>query len=468
MQDSKPASVLEDPKETSKAPASSWQPTAAGTDLLKQEAARLQKQLSSLSFQDEPPDARPELSKQDAHLSSEASKVIEIARAEEKSAVSTFEAPSKVAGSASQPRANLDLAGEELRIPAWLEPLARNAPPSTTTAATHVEAPKAMVAEPGSSSATAEEISDSAPQFEIAAPTFGFKLLNPDGETAVDAEPRKSGRALIIGLLAAGLILAAAGTWYFKFRPAPVVPAQATGSTPTFATLPKPADTNASSSEGNAEVPPSPGKEIAGVAPKRNDLPTTQSVSATGSNTSLPAEAARELVRIESAKKRAAIDARPAEQSAKKPSLGEVQFASPTVNAAGVNPEDVAAPPGPNFGGESAASGDVATAGLIAGRSKQPNAPVPVGGDVKTARLLHSVPPAYPSIARSQHISGDVVLDALIDATGRVSTMKVISGPVLLHQAAMDAVRQWRYQPAMLDDKPVAMHLNVKVQFRMQ
>jgi protein TonB len=71
-------------------------------------------------------------------------------------------------------------------------------------------------------------------------------------------------------------------------------------------------------------------------------------------------------------------------------------------------------------------------------------------------------------LARSQHIAGDVRIDALIDANGRVSTMKVVSGPTLLHQAAMDALRQWRYQAATLDGKPVAMHLTVTIQFRLQ
>ena len=71
-------------------------------------------------------------------------------------------------------------------------------------------------------------------------------------------------------------------------------------------------------------------------------------------------------------------------------------------------------------------------------------------------------------MARNQHISGNVQVDALIDANGRVTTMKVVSGPTLLHQAAMDALKQWKYHPAMLDGKPVAMHLTVTIQFRLQ
>ena len=97
-----------------------------------------------------------------------------------------------------------------------------------------------------------------------------------------------------------------------------------------------------------------------------------------------------------------------------------------------------------------------------------PAAPVPVGGEVKTVQLLSSVQPVYPQMARTQRISGDVKIDALIDENGRVTGMKVVSGPVLLHQAAMDALRQWKYRPAMLDGKPVAMHLVVTIQFRLQ
>jgi len=71
-------------------------------------------------------------------------------------------------------------------------------------------------------------------------------------------------------------------------------------------------------------------------------------------------------------------------------------------------------------------------------------------------------------LAKSQHVSGNVLVDALIDDTGRVTSMSVVSGPTLLHQAAMDALKQWKYQPASLDGKPVPMHLTVTIRFRLQ
>jgi protein TonB len=150
--------------------------------------------------------------------------------------------------------------------------------------------------------------------------------------------------------------------------------------------------------------------------------------------------------------------------------LGEVHLASPTVNRAAASANEVADAPSISSGNTYSIAGGLGS-GLPAGNAKQPaapEAPLPVGGDVKTASPISQVPPVYPAIAKNQHISGDVRVDALIDANGRVTTMKIISGPTLLHQAAMDALRQWKYRPATLDGKPVAMHLTVTLQFRLQ
>jgi TonB family protein len=108
---------------------------------------------------------------------------------------------------------------------------------------------------------------------------------------------------------------------------------------------------------------------------------------------------------------------------------------------------------------------------LISKPGLQPAAPTPeraVGGEVKVARLISSASPAYPSLARSQRVEGDVSLDALIDETGRVTKIKVISGPQLLQEAAAAAVRQWKYEPALLDGKAVPIHLTVTVKFQLR
>lgn len=90
------------------------------------------------------------------------------------------------------------------------------------------------------------------------------------------------------------------------------------------------------------------------------------------------------------------------------------------------------------------------------------------GGQVQQARLLKAAPPVYPALAKARHVGGEVALDALIDAAGSVTKLRVVSGPVDLQQAAIEAVRLWKYDPARLDGRPVAMHLTVVVKFNVK
>lgn len=161
----------------------------------------------------------------------------------------------------------------------------------------------------------------------------------------------------------------------------------------------------------------------------------------------------------------------PPQPEPKKPSLGQVRLATPNVNRSIVQTGGEAELAPTLSAGQAPPAGAGLGGGLVVENAKQPAAPptpLPVGGDVKPAHMLSSVAPVYPMLAKSQHIEGDVRIDALIDPTGRVSTMKVVSGPTLLHQAAMDALRKWKYQPAMLDGEPVPMHLTVTLQFRLE
>jgi TonB family protein len=91
----------------------------------------------------------------------------------------------------------------------------------------------------------------------------------------------------------------------------------------------------------------------------------------------------------------------------------------------------------------------------------------PLGDQLQQARLISSVSPAYPAFARSIGLQGDITIDALIDATGKVTNMKWLSGPIALQQAAMDALRQWNYEPARLHGQPVSTHLSVTIKFRL-
>ena len=90
-----------------------------------------------------------------------------------------------------------------------------------------------------------------------------------------------------------------------------------------------------------------------------------------------------------------------------------------------------------------------------------------IRSNFQEARLRKSVPAEYPEFAKSANISGDVVMEAEIDAAGNVRSVKVISGPPLLRRAAVDTVRQWKYEPARLDGQPVAVHLRLTQNFHL-
>ena len=89
------------------------------------------------------------------------------------------------------------------------------------------------------------------------------------------------------------------------------------------------------------------------------------------------------------------------------------------------------------------------------------------GGDVQLPKLVSSVPPVYPQLAAANHVEGEVKIQAEINASGKVTSTKVISGPILLRSAAVDAVRQWKYSPAMLDGKAISTQYVVMVRFRL-
>jgi protein TonB len=79
--------------------------------------------------------------------------------------------------------------------------------------------------------------------------------------------------------------------------------------------------------------------------------------------------------------------------------------------------------------------------------------------------LIEKTAPIYPPIARAARISGTVVLQVTISKTGEVETLRVISGPPMLQQAALDAVNTWRYRPYLLNSEPVEVQTTVNVIF---
>jgi protein TonB len=474
-----PASSLKPPVEAARVnPTASVPPPPASSDTsseaLKLEAARLQEELSSMLFAEKP--AQPAVTEaavapQAVHET--AAKILEFVKPEPpRPAVQTPVAPAGAESKKStEPPVRLISASknatslldeEEVKIPSWLEPLARNAAAASAAELPAVKEDQRQKEQTLFGGAlVAESLADTAPPAaEADTRPFGSSFLATD-EEVVAAPARSSNKGILIGTVAAGLLLAAAGlTWYVRNQSGEQQTTQRPAMTANAPVQAPVTGTAQGLSTASAAAPAATGSS----STAETSTPATTLASGNSASASMNNAVAKspQSAAVPSATQ---VQVQP---PAKKPALGEVRLAAPKVNGGGAKLS--ADEPGIALNGTEAAP--TATLGeFAAGNSKQPVAPVeplPVGGDVNPAKLLSSVSPVYPQLAKTQHVSGDVKVDALIDANGRVTTMKVIAGPTLLQQAAMDALRQWKYQPATLDGKPVPMHLTVTLQFRLQ
>ncbi len=100
----------------------------------------------------------------------------------------------------------------------------------------------------------------------------------------------------------------------------------------------------------------------------------------------------------------------------------------------------------------------------------RPTPPAPtqhVSSVLMQGMLIYKVVPTYPAVAQAIRASGTVVLQATISRTGAIENLRVVEGPAMLRQAAVDAVKQWRYRPYLLNGQPVEVETTVDVQFKL-
>jgi TonB family protein len=493
---------------SAKAPAAS----DTETEELKQHTARLQEELSQMQFagQASSAPAKPAVEATPAPAAASepsvalpkadpvhesAVRLVEDSGASNAGSVLTelpeHEEPAKAAPPA--PIAALEtLEQEELKIPAWLAPLARNAsaPPSTQESGLREKAKRAAerpqleeVTAPLGIPAEKEKIAKSR------APQFGTALPFEETKSLAGRPAKKSGKGMLFGTVAAGILLLAGGGWWYVNQQSAGVHA----SVPPVqeANVPAAAQDSLTNSPKEAALGPatftqrdtasSPAKPAA--AHSNAPIPSATSLSSTAPSNASPAAARNPQTAANSPNnslnKGGAVTTASSEQTepvpaeVKKPVLGEVHLAKPKVSQkrtaqTGAAPDaEISLNDDPAEANPNALGADL---GIANNQPTAPTVPAPVavGGDVKQAKLISQVQPTYPALAKAQHISGGVTIDALIDATGRVTKMKVLSGPVLLQQAAIDSLKQWKYQPATLDGKAVPMHVTVTLQFRLQ
>ncbi len=313
--------------------------------------------------------------------------------------------------------------------------------------------------------------------------SFGTRLDSPStGDESLAGESRHNWL-----LIAAGVVIlfgtVAAGAWYLRARVAQNQAVSGTSANP------------AAAAPQNIQQP--------AVPPESQSRTAAQSATQTSPVASIPANPA-EARRAEPKKIDAAPQSNPvlvgtkdafgalgeerppstAARSSLPASAPKTAEKAPATNLAPapLNAHPTLKKRAVNLPGQAPAveqSADPGAAGLLAmGPSKLavpappenhalPTAPGRVGGMVKEPKLISTVMPMYPFAAKEAGVQGDVVIDTQISASGSVARMKVTSGPAMLRQAAMDAVRHWKYQPSELDGKPVAVEMLVTVRFRL-
>jgi protein TonB len=109
--------------------------------------------------------------------------------------------------------------------------------------------------------------------------------------------------------------------------------------------------------------------------------------------------------------------------------------------------------------------GRVWVAGPPAANAK--TGPLRISGGVLSGMLLAPIRPEYPAIARISRTEGSVVVDALISTAGRIESAHVVSGPPMLQASALQAVRDARYRPFLLNGKPTEVSTTITINFRL-
>lgn len=459
---------------------------AAESEALHQQTARLQEQLSKIQFSGAP--APPEtVSVQIPHVppviiqkepAESAAKILEMSAIRTPKPVPV--APVKLAPvklESAHVKSSLD--DDELKIPSWLEPLARNAAvPSPTQELIEGQKAKRVAEQPKVEEIAEESVAAAEQQQipELPVPSFGDALPLDEEKRSNERGSPSSRKGLLYAASAAGVVLLAGVAWWYLQQPAgapssTTANVQASAASPSGGSSPTPPQRNA--------PPPTNSPKQTNPAPLTNI--SSESNPPVNSLNVVPAGASAASARNPQpssnpgnggANEKTSAPIQPVTAPVKKTILGEVHLAAPKAapNRKAQNGAEVDAGIALTNDAQPASSAETLSGGFAAGNTQPvaPAAPLPIGGDVNPAKQISAVPPLYPSLARSQHVSGNVTIDALIDATGRVTTMKVVSGPSLLHQAAMDALKKWKYRPATLDGKPTPMHLTVTIQFRLQ
>lgn len=276
---------------------------------------------------------------------------------------------------------------------------------------------------------------------------------------------RRTNWALVAACSAVLVIAASGGVWYFHFRAAASAPSASNSSASPMLRPP----VTATQTPASPVLPP--GSTSASAAP----LAATNKPGAV-SSAPLAANPRRDTAPKSDA------SSKPAPKPELQPS-SQVVVVTATAPKSDLNPQAMNAHPltavrktdtenqAPALDSEVPANAPAELPGMLASNpsipAPPPTGPLTVGGRIKEPKIIVSTRPVYPVVARQARVEGDVVIDTILDKHGNVSHVKVVSGPAMLRDAAVDTLRHWKFQPTELDGQPVEVEMFVTIRFRL-
>jgi protein TonB len=158
----------------------------------------------------------------------------------------------------------------------------------------------------------------------------------------------------------------------------------------------------------------------------------------------------------------------PARAAAAAPPPADVPPVAPIEEPSNVEPETVAVASTDGMAGVVAGGIDTGPVGEPASAGIGSSGPQRVGGTVGPPRKIKDVRPQYPEIGLLEHVRGAVVIDITIGTDGKVQEARVVQSIPRLDQAALQAVRQWEYEPTRVNGVLVALIMTVIITFAIQ
>jgi protein TonB len=321
------------------------------------------------------------------------------------------------------------------------------------------------------------------------APTHDFlsKGLMAYEQPDSSSDSSKGRMPLILG--AAALVLAGVGAvaYFMHQGPAPVPVAKkaavsqpSTPQPPAAVTAPEPVAPPQDASAQAATPAQTPAQPVAVEQAQPVAVATPVPAVVTGPATTDARPESRPDPRNTRRQEKSAVVAKQPElPSSRRPAMPNLKIGSPNAPNKNLAMGEGAAPATEIASNE--AVGSVPPAGLLtsAGRTSNPPAPppsalappapAPVAAPrvVQDAKLISSARAIYPSAAKQSAVQGSVTVAANVDATGKVTGARALNGPMILREAAVDSVKQWKYSPALVDGKPAASLVTVNVEFKL-